>query len=403
MASSRDDFIIAIRSAFLKKTTKQKFSLLTLVFVSLFIIFLSSFNLKIINDLRSIINEVVFRSSFIVSIPENFLRNSSKNIIEYSTFYKDYKLNQNEIEILKSKKISNEIIISENNELKKLIDDYKASSNKILAKVIVDHENPFLRTVIINKGSFDNIKLGTNIYDKNYLVGRVIEVNYKSSRVLLLSDLNSSVPISIIPGDIQAIIIGDGKNSGEIKYVKDNLINEIEDESIAYTSGSGSIFKSGTPVGNIDLSNENFLVNFYSDFQQLKYVFAEIEQVKKSINENENNDESILSSTEKIKLDILNEELKILSETNEKFLIENQSLKSEINNSNNKILDLQKEIDLKDKKIAQNNVDKEELSFLRLNLIYSSRCQKTAFKKGFKVGTDEYKNCILNKGKKTND
>ena len=403
MASSRDDFIIAIRSAFLKKTTKQKFSLLTLVFVSLFIIFLSSFNLKIINDLRSIINEVVFRSSFIVSIPENFLRNSFKNIIEYSTFYKDYKLNQNEIEILKSKKISNEIIISENNELKKLIDDYKVSSNKILAKVIVDHENPFLRTIIINKGSFDNIKLGTNIYDKNYLVGRVIEVNYKSSRVLLLSDLNSSVPISIIPGDIQAIIIGDGKNSGEIKYVKDNLINEIEDESIAYTSGSGSIFKSGTPVGNIDLSNENFLVNFYSDFQQLKYVFAEIEQVKKSINENENNDESILSSTEKIKLDILNEELKILSETNEKFLIENQSLKSEINNSNNKILDLQKEIDLKDKKIAQNNVDKEELSFLRLNLIYSSRCQKTAFKKGFKVGTDEYKNCILNKGKKTND
>ena len=144
-------------------------------------------------------------------------------------------------------------------------------------------------------------------------------------------------------------------------------------------------------------------INFYSDFSQLKYVFAEIEQVKKSINENENNDESILSSTEKIKLDILNEELKILSETNEKFLIENQSLKSEINNSNNKILDLQKEIDLKDKKIAQNNVDKEELSFLRLNLIYSSRCQKTAFKKGFKVGTDEYKNCILNKGKKTND
>jgi len=403
MASSRDDFIIAIRSAFLKKTTKQKFSLLTLVFVSLFIIFLSSFNLKIINDLRSIINEVVFRSSFIVSIPENFLRNSFKNIIEYSTFYKDYKLNQNEIEILKSKKISNEIIISENNELKKLIDDYKASSNKILAKVIVDHENPFLRTVIINKGSFDNIKLGTNIYDKNYLVGRVIEVNYKSSRVLLLSDLNSSVPISIIPGDIQAIIIGDGKNSGEIKYVKDNLINEIEDESIAYTSGSGSIFKSGTPVGNIDLSNENFLVNFYSDFQQLKYVFAEIEQVKKSINENENNDESILSSTEKIKLDILNEELKILSETNEKFLIENQSLKSEINNSNNKILDLQKKIDLKDKQIAQNNINKEELNFLRLNLIYSSRCQKSAFKKGFKVGTDEYKNCILNKGKKIND
>ena len=53
MASSRDDFIIAIRSAFLKKTTKQKFSLLTLIFLSVSIIFLSSFNFKVINNLRS--------------------------------------------------------------------------------------------------------------------------------------------------------------------------------------------------------------------------------------------------------------------------------------------------------------------------------------------------------------
>ena len=50
---------------------------------------------------------------------------------------------------------------------------------KVLAKVIVDHDSPFLKTLIINKGSKDNIKIGTNIYDKNYLVGKVIEVNLK--------------------------------------------------------------------------------------------------------------------------------------------------------------------------------------------------------------------------------
>ena len=48
MASSRDDFVIAIRSAFLKKSTQQKFSLLTLVFASILTIFLSSLDLKII-------------------------------------------------------------------------------------------------------------------------------------------------------------------------------------------------------------------------------------------------------------------------------------------------------------------------------------------------------------------
>ena len=405
MATSRDDFVIAIRSAFLKKTTKQKFSLLTLIFLSIFIILLSSFNFKIINNLRSIINEMVFRSSFIVSIPENFILNSYVKILEYSTFYNNYEINKIELESLKSKEISNEIIISENNELKKLIEDYKFSSNKILAKVIVDHESPFLKSIIINKGSFDKIKIGTNIYDESYLIGRVIQVNYKSSRVLLLSDLNSSVPVSITPGNVQAIIIGDGKNSGEIRYVKDNLIKDIEDQSIAYTSGTGSLYKSGIPVGRINNQNKQFSVNFFSDFDQLKYAFAEIdEKIETSTSSVEKTDGSVSSAgTEKIKLNILNEELKILSETNDKFLEENQMLKSKLNDSDKKISNLIKEIDIQKKEIVQNAVDQNELIFLRLNLIHSSKCKKTAFKKGYKVGTKEYKDCILRKGKKSSD
>jgi len=94
MASSRDDFIIAIRSAFLKKSTQQKFSLLTLVFLSIFIIVLSSIDLKLIRYLKIGINEIVYRSSFIVSVPENFLKNSFISIRDYSTFFENYKKNE---------------------------------------------------------------------------------------------------------------------------------------------------------------------------------------------------------------------------------------------------------------------------------------------------------------------
>ena len=87
MASSRDDFIIAIRSAFLKKSTKQKFSLLTLVFISIFIILLSSLDFKVIRYLKIGINEIVYRSSFVVSIPENFIKNTFIEITDYSTFF----------------------------------------------------------------------------------------------------------------------------------------------------------------------------------------------------------------------------------------------------------------------------------------------------------------------------
>ena len=71
MATGRDDFVIAIRSAFLKKKDKQKFSLLTLFFLSIFVIILSNFNFKAIQLVKLGINEVVYRSSYIVSIPEN--------------------------------------------------------------------------------------------------------------------------------------------------------------------------------------------------------------------------------------------------------------------------------------------------------------------------------------------
>ena len=118
MASSRDDFIIAIRSAFLKKSTQQKFSPLTLVFISIFIILLSSLDFKVVRYLKAGLSEVVYRSSFIVSIPENFAKNSIINVIEYTTFFNNYQKNQDELENLKSDFVSNEIIQYENQELR---------------------------------------------------------------------------------------------------------------------------------------------------------------------------------------------------------------------------------------------------------------------------------------------
>jgi len=405
MAESRDDFIIAIRSAFLKKSTKQKFSLLTLVFFSIFIIVLSNFNFKAIIITKSIIKEIVYRSSFIVSIPENFIKSSYQNLSEYTNFYKNYKITKEELDQLKSENISTEIIKSENDELKSLIDGYSFTSNKILAKVIVDHESPFLRSIIINKGSKEKIKIGTNIYDRSYLVGRVIEVNYTNSRVLLLTDLNSNIPVSITPGNVQAIVVGNGDKKGEIKYIKNDLINKINEKGIAYTSGTGSIFKSGTPVGTIDIKDENekILINFYSDFTQLKYVFAEIDELIPTPVETKKNDKTKVSSnTEQIKLDLISDELQILEESNTKFIQENQELNTLSNELNKQIEILKAENEFQKNIIQQHDLNKEELEFLRLNLIYSSKCQsKKLFSTGFKVGTPEYKKCIMRKGKKS--
>ena len=64
MAASRDDFVIAIRSAFLKKENKQRFSLIGLIFFSVGLLIISKINLPVTNYLKITLNEIVYRTSF---------------------------------------------------------------------------------------------------------------------------------------------------------------------------------------------------------------------------------------------------------------------------------------------------------------------------------------------------
>ena len=270
MEPSRDDFIIAIRSAFLKRGTKQRFSLLGLLFFSILLIVLGKFNFTAINYLKITINEVVYRISFVASLPEKYIGYSYRAVEEHIRFYNDYNLKKEELEKLKSKKYETIFLEAENKRLKKVLNDINYSSELVIAKVLIDKQSPFLRSIIINKGSKNNINKGMAVLSDSYFIGKVVEVNYTTSRVLLLSDLNSKIPVTIEPGSIQSILSGDGENSGVLQYIKDNF--PIADESIVYTSGTGGLLKSGIPIGKIKQNENQNNVNFFVDFSQLRYV-----------------------------------------------------------------------------------------------------------------------------------
>jgi len=270
--SSRDDFIIAIRSAFLKKQNKQRFSLIFLIFLSLIFLILGRIDFKAINYVKISIKEIVYRSSFVVSVPENYLKKTYQAIQSHFIIYDDYFEIKSEIKELKQQKTLDKFIVQENERLKKIIDDYLEESEVQVAKIIIDKDSPFLRSLIVNKGSKNNIKLGMAVLDGSYLIGKVIEVNYLTSRILLLSDLNSKIPVIIEPGSFQSILSGTGRNHGIIQYFKESY--SIETDSTVYTSGAGGLFKAGIPIGKIKKSelNEEKKVEFLSDFSQLRFV-----------------------------------------------------------------------------------------------------------------------------------
>ena len=271
MASGRDDFVIAFRSAFLKKKDKQKFSLLSLIILSIIVIILSNINFKPIQFVKIGINEIIYRSSFLISKPENYIKNLTLKFNEHMNLFKNYESTKSELENLKEEQITSNFLKLENEKLRNLINE-NINSTEVLAKVLIDRESPFLKSIILNKGTKDNVKMGMGILDGVYLVGQIIEVNFTNSRALLLSDLNSKIPSVLAPQNIQAVISGTGKNYGIIEHTKDDIEEDLKDQDvIIYTSGLGGLFKPGIPIGKISKDTNN-KVEFFSDFTQLDYV-----------------------------------------------------------------------------------------------------------------------------------
>ena len=271
MAAGRDDFVIAIRSAFLKKKDKQKFSLLTLIVLSIFVIVLSNFNFKAIQFVKLGINEVIYRSSHIASIPENKLKEITSKFKSHMDLYESHQKELIKIENSDQLKLQNEFLTAENKKLRELLDE-SINSQEIFARVLIDKDSPYLKSVVLNKGTKDKVKIGMAVIDDVYLVGQIIEVNYTNSRALLLSDLNSKIPSVLEPDDIQAVISGTGSEFGKIEHTQEEFREDFKNKEIfAYTSGLGGLFKPGIPIGKINSISDG-KINFFSDFTQLNYV-----------------------------------------------------------------------------------------------------------------------------------
>ena len=279
MVTNRDDFTIAVRSAFLRKHTKQKFSLLALIVISFVLLSLEMFDFKAVNVMRAVFKDVIYRGSVVASIPGNFTGSAIETIGGHFSLHERNQQLREEILRLKNKEINVNYLKTENEQLKNAIEKSVTSDfENIIARVLVDKDSPFLKSAIINKGFNSNLKKGMPVLDGSYLVGRLTEVNYLSSRVLLISDLNSRIPVTIEPNGYQAIITGSGKDYATVDYLPRD--HKLENGNLVYTSGTDGIFKPGIPIGAIETDGEVFVLKFFSDLNQLYLVNVVVEVVK---------------------------------------------------------------------------------------------------------------------------
>ena len=281
MSVSRDDFSIAFRSALLQRGGAQKFSVLSLIFLAFIIFFLDVYGAKFTKPVRSILNDVVYRVTFLASTPTRFFPQVSADLLNYLDVKEENEKLRAVIEKYKLLELNVEFLKNQNNSLKKILETenvYQSTSNIVLAKVLVDKNSPFLKSIIINKGTSSGILKGMPVTQNNYLVGRIVETNYLSSRVLLLNDLNSRIPVTLDEGSTQAILSGSGTKNPNLEYLPDDY--KIIEQINVYASGKDGIFSPGTPIGKTNNLGE---VELFVDPNQLSFVTVDLIRQNKEI------------------------------------------------------------------------------------------------------------------------
>ena len=280
MSSSRDDFGIAIRSALLQKGARQKFSLVFLLIIATIIFLLDIYQFKFIKFTKVLVNDGIYRLTNISTAPLKLLPAIKEKIQETAFAIDENKSLKTELEILKNKEFQVEFLKNQNDSLQRILEsDIKIKGKSILAKVLVDKDSPYLKSIVINRGSKSGINKGMPVVDGNYLVGKIVEVNYLSSRVLLLNDLNSRIPITFGKDSIQAILSGKGENKPVLEYLPE-LYEPYGNQNV-FTSGKDGIFLPGIPVGITEMDELNVKVRLFSDPNQLSFVTVQLTNMER--------------------------------------------------------------------------------------------------------------------------
>ena len=280
MSSSRDDFGIAIRSALLQKGAKQKFSLVFLLVVAIIIFLLDSYQFKFIKLTKLLINDGIYRVTNLSTAPFKLLPKINDKIKETLLAIEENKELKFELENLKSKEFQVEFLQNQNDSLRRILEsDVKIKGKSILAKVLLDKDSPYLKSIVINRGSKSGINKGMPVVDGNFLVGKIVEVNYLSSRVLLLNDLNSRIPITFGKESIQAILSGKGQSKPILEYLPE--LYEPYGNLTVFTSGKDGVFLPGIPVGKTEMDELDVKVRLFSDPNQLSFVTVQLIKMDK--------------------------------------------------------------------------------------------------------------------------
>jgi rod shape-determining protein MreC len=147
----------------------------------------------------------------------------------------------------------------------------ESASTYTSARVIADSGGAFARNVLVNAGARYGVARGQAAVTGEGLVGRVAEVGERAARILLLTDLNSRVPVMLEASHERAVLVGDNSDQPRLAYLGPKATVKVGERIL--TEGSGGVFPPGLPVGVVaSVDGDIVRVEPAAELSRLEYV-----------------------------------------------------------------------------------------------------------------------------------
>ena len=151
--------------------------------------------------------------------------------------------------------------------------DAPATQDRIGAWTLGDPDGPFVHSRLIGAGTTHGVDPGDPVLNVYGLIGRVVETGRVSSRVLLLTDLNSRVPVMADRSNARAVLVGDNTDYPRLEFLARNA--DLEDGDRIVTSGDDGIMPRGLPIGQAQRDRQGrWRIRLYSDQAPVDFVWV---------------------------------------------------------------------------------------------------------------------------------
>ena len=256
------------------RTTIQRTTLPILVLLSAAIVVLGKADQLLFDSVRTAVTDTVSPVLDALSRPLTAVGNMIGRVEMMASTYQENARLQAENERLLQWQQTALNLAADNQQLRGLLKAIPESAvSYVTARVIANSGGAYVRMILINAGSDDHVGRGQAAITGEGLVGRLTEVGNRAARVLLITDLNSRIPVTIEASHVNAVLAGDNSERPRLLYLPSADSVKVGDRVV--TSGEGGVFPPGLPigvVGAIDAAGPR--VEPYVELSQVGYVLV---------------------------------------------------------------------------------------------------------------------------------